>query len=154
MLTNMAQPASRFWSLSIGVILVATATAALSAANQASTQTEKPTPTIATVEDAKPFLGNWTTTFDSPQGAVTFDIDINIDSGDPGATVKNAIIGESTVTDVTKTGNSLILRYVVDVQGTQVSVEISLVPDGDTLKANFSFMGGQFAASSIATRKK
>ena len=140
--------------VSIGVILVALAAAGVSAAHPAAPQATAATPTIATVEDAKPFLGNWTTTFESPQGAVTFDIEIHVDSGDPGATVQNALIGESTVTDVTKAGTSLILRYVVDVQGTQVSVDISLVPDGENLKANFSFMGGQFAASSIATRKK
>ena len=143
----------RFLSVSIGIILVV-ASAELSAAHRASRQPTQPAPTIATVADAKPFLGNWTTTFDSPQGPATFDIEINVDSGDPGATVKNALIGESTVTDVTKAGTSLVLRYVVDVQGTQVPVEISLAPDGENLKADFSFLGGQFAASSIATRKK
>jgi hypothetical protein len=145
---NIVQNARPFLPLSIGIMLVAAASVGLTA------QATPPTPTVATVEDAKPFLGNWTTTFDSPQGPATFDIDINVDSGDPGATVKNALIGESTVTDVTKAGNSLILRYEVNVQGTQVSVDISLVPDGENLKANFSFMGGQFAASSLATRKK
>jgi hypothetical protein len=145
---------SRFLPVCLGVILVAAATAGLSAAHQTSGQTTQATSPIATPEDAKPFLGSWTTTFDSPQGPVTFDIEVNLDSGDPGATVKNALIGESTVTDVTKSGTSLILRYVVDVQGTQVSVDISLAPDGENLKANFSFLGGQFAASSVATRKK
>jgi hypothetical protein len=151
---NMSQTPSPLLSAFIGVTLVAAATVGLSAAHHASPQAAQPTATIATVEDAKPFLGSWTTTFDSPQGAVTFDIDINVDSGDPGATVKNALIGESTVTDVTKAGTALILRYEVNVQGTQVSVDISLVPEGENLKANFSFMGGQFAASSLATRKK
>ena len=151
----MAQhSSSTLLSASIGVILVAAATAELGAVHHASAPATQPTSTIATVEDAKPFLGNWTTTFDSPQGPATFDIEVHLDSGDPGATVKNAIIGESTVGDVTTAGAALILRYVVDVQGTQVSVDISLTRDGENLKADFSFMGGQFAASSIATRKK
>jgi hypothetical protein len=111
-------------------------------------------PAVATAEDAKPFLGLWTTTFDSPQGAITFDIEIHLDTGDPGATVSNSLIGEAEVNDVTKAGASLVLRYVADVQGTQVSVSISLVPEGETLKADFSFMDGQYAASSVATRKK
>jgi hypothetical protein len=109
---------------------------------------------IATAEDAKPFLGRWTTTFDSPQGAVTFDIEIHLDTGDPGATVSNSLIGDAEVSDVTKAGASLVLRYVAEVQGTQVPVSIALVPDGETLKADFSFMDGQYAASSVATRKK
>jgi hypothetical protein len=108
----------------------------------------------ATIEDVKPFLGLWTTSFDSPQGRATFDIDINLDSSDPGAIVSNDLLGEATVTDVTKSGAFLILRYAADVQGTEVPVVIALVPDGETLKADFSFMGGEFTASSVATRKK
>ena len=134
------------------VIVVAAAAASLNAAQASAQPTQAPT--VATVEDAKPFLGNWTTTFDSPQGPATFDIEIHVDSGDPGATVSNAMIGASKVTDVTKSGTSLILKYVVDVQGTQVPVVISLAPDGQNLKADFSFLDGQFAASSVATRKK
>ena len=140
--------------LSLAALLIATGAVGSSASLQASNPENQAAATIATVADAKPFLGSWTTTFESPQGPATFDIEVHLDSGDPGATVSNAIIGESTVTDVTKSGTSLILRYVVDVQGTQVSVVISLVPDGEQLKASFSFMDGQFAASSIATRKK
>ena len=63
-------------------------------------------------------------------------------------------IGEAQVTDVTKAGAALVLRYVAEVQGTQVPVSISLVPDGETLKADFVFMGGEYAASSVAKRKK
>lgn len=144
----------RLSSVCVGALLVVGAAAGSSSAQQSSGQVTPAAPAIATVADAKPFLGKWTTTFDSPQGAVTFDIEVHLDSGDPGATVSNAIIGESTVTDVTKSDTSLILKYVVDVQGTQVSVAISLVPDGENLKANFSFMDGQFATSSTATRKK
>jgi len=58
------------------------------------------------------------------------------------------------VSDVTKAGGALVLRYVVEVQGTQVPVSISLVRDGETLKADFSFLDGQYAVSSVATRKK
>ena len=144
----------RYLSVCLGAILVAGATAESSSAHQGAEQSAQTAPTIATVEDAKPFLGSWTTTFDSPQGPATFDIEVHLDSGDPGATVSNAIIGQSTVTDVTKAGTSLVLRYVVDVQGTQVPVVISLVRDDETLKASFSFLDGQFTASSVATRKK
>jgi hypothetical protein len=150
----MAGRARNRWLLSAWLGAIVVAAAASSSAQPASGPATQAAPTLATVEDAKPFLGNWTTTFESPQGPATFDIEVHLDSGDPGATVSNAIIGQSTVTDVTKAGTSLVLRYVVDVQGTQVPVAISLVPDGETLKANFSFLDGQFTASSVATRKK
>jgi hypothetical protein len=129
-------------------------TAAPAAVRQTPAPATQSQPTIATVEDAKPFLGRWTTTFDSPQGAVTFDIEVHLDTGDPGATVSNSLIGDAEVNDVTKSGAALVLRYVADVQGTQVPVSISLAAQGETLKADFSFMDGQYAASSVATRKK
>jgi hypothetical protein len=152
----MARNSTGQWLLTVSMIaiLLMGAMAGSSSALQASGQAAQTAPAIATVEDAKPFLGSWTTTFDSPQGPATFDIEVHLDSGDPGATVSNAIIGESTVTDVTKAGAALVLRYVVDVQGTQVTVAISLVRDGETLKASFSFLDGQFTASSVATRRK
>ena len=136
------------------VVLAALTTAGPIAAEQPAAPAAQAQPTIATAADAKPFLGRWTTTFDSPQGPATFDIEIHLDTGDPGATVSNSIIGDAAVTDITKSGASLVLRYVVDVQGTQVPVSISLLPDGETLKADFSFLDGQYAASSVATRKK
>ena len=139
---------------SVATFLVALATVGPSAVHECDAATVQTQPTVATAQDAKPFLGLWTTTFDSPQGAITFDIEIHLDTGDPGATVSNSLIGEAEVSDVTKAGATLVLKYVADVQGTQVSVSISLVPEGETLKADFSFMDGQYAASSVATRKK
>lgn len=139
-------------SVCLTATLAIGAVAAASSARQAAAA--PPAPTIATPEDAKPFLGLWTTTLESPQGPLAFDIDVHLDSGDPGATVSNSLVGESAVTDVTKAGSALVLRYVVDVQGMQVSVVISLVPEDEQLKAHFSFLDGQFATSGIATRKK
>jgi hypothetical protein len=152
----MAQGSSgrRLMSANVATVLVTLAIAGASSSLQASARTAHAQPTIATAEDTKLFLGRWTTTFDSPQGAITFDIEVHLDTGDPGATVSNSLIGDAEVTDVTKAGASLVLRYVAEVQGTQVPVSISLVPDGETLKADFSFMDGQYATSSIATRKK
>ena len=137
-----------------GALITASGIAASSSVLLASPLTVQEPPTIATPADAKPFLGLWTTTFDSPQGAVTFDIEVHLDTGDAGATVSNSLIGEAQVTDVTKAGAALVLRYVAEVQGTQVPVSITLVPEGDTLKADFVFMGGEYAASSVAKRKK
>jgi hypothetical protein len=134
--------------------LAVLATAAPSVVRSSSAYVAQAQPTIATPADAKPFLGLWTTTFDSPQGPITFDIEVHLDTGDPGATVSNSLIGEAEVNDVTKSGDALVLKYVAEVQGTQVPVTISLVPSGETLKADFVFIGGEYAASSVATRKK
>jgi hypothetical protein len=152
-MATMTPPSSRCLLRLCGAVLAILATATSICAQQASTPAAA-APTIASVEDAKPFLGLWTTTFDSPQGSITFDIDVNLDAGDPGATVSNSLIGDAAVSDVTKAGDSLVLKYVAEVQGTQVPVAISLLRDGETLKANFSFMDGQYTASSVATRKK
>jgi hypothetical protein len=147
----MSTPSRRLRDACIGSLMTVFSIAALLPASVMAVQSS---PTIATADDAKPFLGRWTTTFDSPQGAITFDIEIHLDTGDPGATVSNSLIGDAEVTDVTKSGPALILRYVAEVQGMKVPVSISLVPEGETLNASFSFLDGEYAASSVATRKK
>jgi hypothetical protein len=138
----------------LGAFCAALAIVGWSSSQPVSAHAAPAQPSLATAEDAKPFLGRWTTTFDSPQGSITFDIEVHLDTGDPGATVSNSLIGDAEVKDVTKAGASLVLRYVAEVQGTQVPVSISLLPDGETLKTDFSFMDGQYAVSSVATRKK
>ena len=57
------------------------------------------------------------------------------------------------MTDITRSGEGLVLSYEVDAQGQliPVSVTLTLGPDGDALTASFDF-GGQFSAVGSGTR--
>ena len=57
------------------------------------------------------------------------------------------------ITDISKDGGKLLLKYMLEVQGMQIPAIIALIPDGDKWKANFDFAGGQFVVDGTATKK-
>ena len=62
--------------------------------------------------------------------------------------------GKQAITDITKTGEMLTLKYSLDYQGNSVPVVITLTPAAETLKVSFDFAGGQFMLAGTATKKK
>ena len=107
--------------------------------------------------DASAFMGEWLVSLDTEFGA--FDMDLSI--MDQGGKVAVSITspdpagGASAVTeitDVSKSGDNLVLNYELDAQGQLIPISVTLAPDGDDLAAAFDF-GGQFFADGGATRK-
>lgn len=105
--------------------------------------------------EAAAFLGGWTLGLDSPQGAVSMDLTIKDAAGKVEGTIsaEPMIPGTATITDITKSGSSLVLKYMLEVQGMQIPTVITLIPDGDNWKANFDFADGQFSTVGTAARK-
>jgi hypothetical protein len=105
--------------------------------------------------DAAAFLGAWTLGLDTPQGALTLDLTLKDDGGKVSGSISAAPLmpEPQAITDIAKDGGSLVLKYMLDFQGTPVPAKISLVPDGDKWKANFDFADGQFVMDGTATKK-
>lgn len=120
---------------------------ALVPAQAASTQ-----PAQATPAEAKPFLGDWTINAESPMGPATLQLSVLEEGGVVRARIKGGEQGESAVSDVRAQAQSLVLRYTFDYQGTPVPTVVALTPDGETLKADFSMMDGQFEMKGIGRR--
>ena len=59
--------------------------------------------------------------------------------------------GMPDVTDVTRSGESLVLEYEVDAQGQLFPISATLSRNGEGLTVDFDF-GGQFAAVGSGTR--
>ena len=57
------------------------------------------------------------------------------------ATLNNDFLGESMVTDITKVGDDLTLKWEGDMQGQIIPLTLTLTPDGDGLKAMLDFAG-------------
>ena len=58
------------------------------------------------------------------------------------------------VTDVTKKGNDLVLKFAGNFQGNPFDAMITLTPDGtDKCKVTFDINGGQFTMSGTGTKK-
>ena len=56
------------------------------------------------------------------------------------------------VTDITRSGESLVLSYEVDAQGQYIPVSMTLEREGEDLKYLLETGGGEFSVSGIATR--
>lgn len=106
------------------------------------------------VGQAQGFLGNWVIDMDTDFGPMTINMDITDMSGKVGATVGSPDMGTTEVTDITRSGDQLVLRYNIDAQGQYVDVEMSLQPDGDNLATSISAAGGQFMVDAVATRSE
>jgi hypothetical protein len=105
--------------------------------------------------DAGAFMGTWTLTLESPQGAFEMELALKDEGG--------KVIGEMTnqmqpevqkVTDVTKDKDNVVLKFAGNFQGNPFDAAITLVPDGtNKCKVSFDINGGQFTMSGTGAKK-
>jgi len=105
--------------------------------------------------DAGAFMGSWTLNLDSPQGAFEQSLVLKDESG--------KVVGEMSsqmqpdvqkVTDVTKEGANIVLKFAGNFQGNPFDAAITLAPDGDNkCKVTFDINGGQFTMSGTGVKK-
>jgi hypothetical protein len=127
------------------IMLVAVAAAVVSPflASEASAQ--------VTAADAQPFIGQWSLPIQADQ-TINFEIDIMDHDGHVMASV-GAAGTKSDVQQITKNGESLVLRYTASMQGQQFPVRITLAPNGETLRASLDAADGMFTANGTATKR-
>jgi hypothetical protein len=106
--------------------------------------------------DAANFMGNWTVTLDTPQGSFDQSVVIKDEGGKVVAEMSSQMAPETQkVTDVTKKGEDLILKFAGNFQGNPFDATITMTPDGDDkCKLVFDVNGGQFSMNGAGTRKK
>ena len=107
------------------------------------------------VADAGAFMGSWTLTLDSPQGAFEQSMVLKDEGGKAIAELSSQMQPDvQKVTDVTKKGDDLVLKFAGNFQGNPFDAEITLVPDGtDKVKVTFDINGGQFTMSGSGVKK-
>ena len=93
------------------------------------------------VSEAEGFMGMWSLSLQSDQGPFDYSLDLKDMGGKVAATLNNDFLGESTVTDITKVGDDLTLKWEGDMQGQVIPLTLTLTPDGDGLKAMLDFAG-------------
>lgn len=103
--------------------------------------------------EASGFLGAWSLSFDSPQGAFVLDLEITDASGKVAASIGSDMMGGmQDVTNIARAGADLVLRYEFDAQGQLVPVALTLTPDGSALNATMDFADGMFTMPGRATK--
>ena len=103
-------------------------------------------------------MGEWNIAFQSDFGPIAFPLALtdqggkvsamvglpDFDGSGPGAPVE--------VTDLSRSGEGLVLNYEFDAQGNLVPVTLTLTPDGEGLAAVFDLADGAFTLSGTGTR--
>ena len=104
--------------------------------------------------EAEAFLGSWSVSLESDFGPIEFSLELedqggkvtaNVGSPDPSG-------GLTEVTDITRSGDDLVLRYDFDAQGQSVLASLILTPDDEGLLALFEIGDGAFSAGGMATK--
>ena len=108
-----------------------------------------------TVADAGAFMGTWSLNLESPQGAFEQTMVLKDEGGKAVAEISSQMAPDvQKVTDVSKKGDDLVLKFAGNFQGNPFDAEITLTPDGtDKCKVTFDINGGQFTMNGTGTKK-
>ena len=111
--------------------------------------------TQLTPSDAGAFMGTWTLSLDSPQGAFEQTMVLKDEGGKAIAELSSQMAPDvQKVTDVSKKGSDLVLKFAGNFQGNPFDAEITMTPDGtDKCKVTFDVNGGQFTMSGTGVKK-
>jgi len=105
--------------------------------------------------DAGSFMGTWTLTLESPQGAMEQSVLLKDEGGKVVAEMSSQMAPETQkVTDVTKDKENLVLKFAGNFQGNPFDAVITMTPDGtDKVKVLFDINGGQFSMNGTGVKK-
>ncbi|HYB96563.1 MAG TPA: hypothetical protein VEC39_16440 [Vicinamibacterales bacterium] len=105
--------------------------------------------------DAAGYIGNWTLTLDSPQGPFEQNVVFKDEAGKVVAELSNQMQPDAQkVTDITKTGADLVLKFSGNFQGNPFDAVITMTPDGtDKVKVVFDVNSGMFTMNGTGTKK-
>ena len=108
-----------------------------------------------TVADLGMFAGSWTLSLDSPQGVFEQELVFKDEDGKAVAEMTSQMQPEAQkVTDITRSGTDVVLKFAGNFQGNPFDAAITLTPDGtDKCKVTFDVNGGQFTMSGTGTKK-
>ena len=103
--------------------------------------------------DAGKFIGAWLLTLESPQGPFAMTMTLTDAEGKVACELTSDMMPAQKVSDISKAGDDLVLKYQGDFQGQAFAAKITLTPVEDKLGVNFDVMHGQFMMSGVGTKK-
>jgi hypothetical protein len=105
--------------------------------------------------DAAAFLGTWTLSVESPQGPFDQTLELKNAGGKLSGELTSALAPQATeITDISKDGEDLILKFNGEFQGNAFNAKITLTPQGtDKAKVTFDVMDGQFVMDGTGVKK-
>jgi hypothetical protein len=104
--------------------------------------------------DVAKFMGVWTLGLDTPQGAMSMDLTLKGEGGKVAGEITSPMGPEkSAITDISKAGETLVLKYSLDMQGQAIPAKIIMTPAGEKMTVSFDFADGAFTMDGTATKK-
>ena len=105
------------------------------------------------VADASKFMGTWAVDMNTPQGAFTMNLSLIDKAGKVAGEISADVMPTQEITDITKSGEDLVLKYSADVQGQAFNVKLTMSVEGAKGKVVFDAADGQFVMEGAATKK-
>src|SRR5262245_6364921 len=105
------------------------------------------------VADASKFMGTWVVAMDTPQGAFSMNVSISNKAGKVAGEISSDVLPTQEITDISKSGEDLVLKYASDFQGQSFNVKITMTVDGAKGKVIFDAADGQFVMEGAANKK-
>ena len=104
--------------------------------------------------DAGDYMGTWTMSMEGPQGPFEQELDLKDKEGKVVGELTNAVMPTQVITDISKSGADLVMKYEGNFQGNPFSATLTMTPDGsDKVKVVFDFNSGMFTMSGTAAKK-
>ena len=126
-------------ALAIGLLVTVLSPAAVSAQSDLDTS------------EAEAFIGDWNLPMDSEFGSFELLLEIHDQDGRVAANIGAPDFGMQSVTDITKSGETLILNYDTDAQGQLISVTVTLEHDGENILFQLDAAEGAFSVGGTGT---
>ena len=103
------------------------------------------------ISEVQPFLGTWTLAIESSKVPLSYNIEIKDVDGKVGTTIHSESLGTSAVSEITKDGESLSLKWEANLQGQVTRLSMTLTPLGEDLKAHVR-VGRLAGVEGVATK--
>jgi hypothetical protein len=130
------------------IVAMAVLTGAILSANERN----QPQAVPATPDNAAAFLGDWTINATGSYGPLTMAVTLKAAEGKVTGEVADAN-GKHVVTDVSRSGPSVVFGYVFDYQGMAIDALVTLTPNEKTVNATLDFANGAAQFVGTATKK-
>jgi hypothetical protein len=152
---------SRFVRSVVAAVGVVTSASFLTEATprtrQAPSQAAKPAASAPSSSvspvDAAPFLGDWAVMVNMNAFQATFAVSVKANGGKVTGTVRYEGQPTIDVSDISLSGNNLVLKYFGTMGGNPIPTVLTLTLDGAGLRANMNVMDGQFEMSGTGTKQ-
>lgn len=137
----------------VGAVLTMGLFASTGASAQVATAAQPAAP--FTAADAAPFLGEWTLDLQGPNGPGVFTLIVKAEEEKVVGEISGAASEPQAITDITRSGESLVLRYTFNYEGSAVDAAVQLTPAPDRkTTAQIDFAGGAYVMTGTATKKE